>query len=59
MTYRWDASEHGHVLRTDGDDLHHDNGEHRSTPPTTNGHALQLHERALLRHLLAHRASTR
>jgi hypothetical protein len=40
---------------TRGDaDLHNDDGSHRSTPPSTSGHQLELYERRLRRHLDQH-----
>lgn len=39
--------------RQDGD-LHDENGEHRTTPPTTSGRALASHERRIRLHLEAH-----
>lgn len=36
-------------------DLHHPDGSHRSTPPSTSGHMLENHERRLRRHLELHR----
>ena len=41
-------------LRRGDKDLHDENGEHRSTPPTANGHALELYERRILAHLADH-----
>lgn len=35
-------------------DLHDENGEHRSTPATTNGTALANYERRLRAHLVTH-----
>lgn len=32
-------------------DLHHDDGTHRSTPPTTDGHDIAVYQRALERHV--------
>lgn len=34
-----------------GDRLHHDDGSHRMTPPTTSGRTLERHENAIRRHL--------
>ena len=41
-------------LRKGDEDLHDENGEHRSTPPTANGRVLEAYERRLLAHLMAH-----
>lgn len=39
-------------------DLHHDNGEHRTTSPSTSGTAIANHERRLRAHLEAHGIAT-
>jgi hypothetical protein len=49
------TSEHPPVP-PEGDELHHADGQHRTTPPTTNGTALARHEAALVRHLETHHA---
>lgn len=41
------------LKRQDGD-LHHTDGTHRSTPPTTRGRVLASHERRLHAHLGEH-----
>ncbi len=43
-----------HLTRQDAD-LHHEDGSHRSTPPSTAGRMLKNHERRLLAHLELHR----
>jgi len=45
-----------HVKGHQDADLHNEDGTHRSTPPTANGHALALYEDRLIRHLAAHEA---
>jgi hypothetical protein len=42
-----------HLTRGD-DDLHHDDGSHRGTAPTTNGRVLEQYERRIRRHLEQH-----
>ena len=42
-----------HLRRGDAD-LHYEDGTHKSTPPTADGHQLELYERRITRHLAEH-----
>ena len=45
---------------THGDaDLHYEDGSHRTTPPTADGHQVELYERRIRRHLEAHAQETK
>lgn len=44
-------------LRRADADLHDENGEHISTPPTADGHELELYARRLIRHMEEHRVA--
>lgn len=46
----------GHIEGYHDADLHTENGEHRSTPPTTRGRALEQYESRIKTHLDEHRA---
>ena len=43
-----------HVQGMQDADLHDENGEHITTPPTADGHQVELWERRIKRHLALH-----
>lgn len=47
-----------HLLGRHDRELHYDNGEHRGTPPTTDGAELARYEAKIRRHLAEHERET-